>query len=59
MSATRRHASLVGIMGPGIGVNSAALAGSVVNLFNDFLYAVDMGERTARMVFGTDGSHAG
>jgi hypothetical protein len=57
--ASRHYASLVGIFGPGIGVNSSALAANVVNLFNDYHYTVDMAERTARIVFGTDGSHAG
>jgi hypothetical protein len=57
--ASRHYASLVGIFGSGIGVNSAALAGSILNLFNDFHYTVDMAERTARIVAATDGSHAG
>ncbi|MFN2118765.1 MAG: hypothetical protein ACK2T0_00005, partial [Anaerolineales bacterium] len=57
--ASRHYASLVGIFGSGIGVNSAALAGSIVNLFNDFHYTVDMAERTARIVSRTDGLYAG
>jgi hypothetical protein len=57
--ASRHYASLVGIFGSGIGVNSAALAGGILNLFNDFHYTVDMAERTARIVSGTDGLHAG
>jgi hypothetical protein len=57
--ASRHYASLVGIMGPGTGVNASALADTIVNLFNDSHYTVDMAERTARIVFETDGSHAG
>jgi hypothetical protein len=57
--ASRHYASLVGIFGSGIGVNSAALAGSILNLFNDLHYTLDMAERTARIVSGRDGSHAG
>jgi hypothetical protein len=57
--ASRHHASLAGIFGSGIGVNAAALAGSILNLFNDFHYTLDMAERTARIVSGMDGSHAG
>jgi len=57
--ASRHYASLVGVFGSGIGVNSAALAGSILNLFNDFHYTVDMAERTARIVSETDASHGG
>jgi hypothetical protein len=57
--ASRHYASLAGIFGSGIGVNSAALAASILNLFNDFHYTVDMAERTARIISRTDGSHAG
>ena len=57
--ASRHYASLVGILGSGIGVNSAALAGNILNLFNDFHYTVDMAERTARIVSRTDGLYAG
>jgi hypothetical protein len=56
--ASRHYASLVGILGSGIGVNSAALAGNILNLFNDFHYTVGMAERTASIVSGLDGPHA-
>jgi hypothetical protein len=39
-------------------VNSAALAGSILNLFNDFHYTVGMAERTASIVSGLEESHA-
>ena len=50
--ASAHYASLEGIFGAGTGEHAAALAGQVLNLFNDFHYTLDMAEKTAQIILG-------
>ncbi len=51
--ASAHYASLAGIFGAGTGARATALAGQVINLFNDFHYRLDMAEKTARIILGS------
>lgn len=48
--ASLHYASLAGIFAPGPCPQAEALAGSVVNLFNDHHYTVEMAERTCDII---------
>jgi hypothetical protein len=51
--ASSHYASLAGIFAPGSCPQTEALAGSVINLFNDNYYTVEMAERTCDIILRT------